>query len=83
MKHCSPPASVKVLAMLPVVYAVASLLYLVMVKALALGTPFRDSLSPWQLQLRKASTQMRARVFAISTIASAAGVFVALRCRKS
>lgn len=59
------------LAYLAAVYLLSCVLYLATIRMGGYGRPFRDSLTPAQIRIKKQSTYERGKVFAASLAVSA------------
>lgn len=76
LSHCDRTAT-QLLAAAAVVYASASVLYLLFVALCGVGTPFKDSLSVEQREILASSKRVRGRIFLTSVAVSALVVYAA------
>ena len=74
MRHCGCPAATLLLADVALVYLAASAAYLLRTRCL--GTPFADSLTPEQREVKRAAARERGAIFASSLAAAAVGVWL-------
>lgn len=70
LPYCYCPNSVKILANLSICYIISSLLYLLFTRSV--GTPFKDSLTLEQIELKKNSSKVRRNIFIKSLLLSIA-----------
>ena len=56
-------------------YLMASIMYLILTSSI--GTPFKDSLTPQQLEIKRSSSRARSRIFLLSMIVSAIILIIA------
>lgn len=71
MKTCEVS---KVLAYAMAIYTVASVYY--MVRSKSVGTPFKDSLTEEQLQIKEESKKVRKQIFCEGTVIALAGLYI-------
>lgn len=76
LSHCDRTAT-QLLAAAAVVYASASVLYLLFVALCDVGTPFKDSLSNEQRNILASSKRVRGKIFLTSVAVSAVFVYTA------
>ena len=62
-------------ANLSLVYLLSCVLYLIIVRASRMGTPFNDSLTDAQRRLKRQSARMRGRAYALALTAALVFVF--------
>lgn len=68
-------ATTMLLAMASIVYTTACVLYLLF--TIPLGTPFRDSLTPRQREIKRESARARSLVFSVSLLIAGATLVLA------
>ena len=71
MKTCEVS---KILAYSMTVYTVASLYY--MIRSRSVGTPFKDSLTEEQLQIKEESKKVRKQIFCEGTVIAIVGLYI-------
>ena len=71
MKTCEVS---KILAYSMTVYTIASLYY--MIRSRSVGTPFKDSLTEDQLQIKEESKKIRKKIFCEGTVIALVGLYV-------
>lgn len=73
MRHCRCPRSAILLANVALVYLVTSALYLV--RTQSLGTPFADSLTAEQRDLKRTAAHTRGSIFKSSAAVAALAIW--------
>lgn len=73
MSSCRIPAYISYVT---ISHFVASVVYMIVTKVFDFGTPFKDSLSPEQLEIKKASSRKRGLTFGISFVICLVLLFV-------
>jgi len=71
MKTCEVS---KLLAYSMAIYTIASLYY--MIRSRSVGTPFKDSLSEKQLQIKDESKKVRKQIFCEGTVIALVGLYI-------
>lgn len=65
-----------IFAQLSVIYVIACVIYLIVVKMCNIGTPFYDTLTDTQKKVKKESVAVRARIFLIGILFGLTGVTI-------